>query len=128
MPGLAGLCVNKHRDCFGHNYPEISKPEMEAFRKLLVDRFQQHLQMRFEAYCQLNELDANDIGCLLGFIIDQDLIKLSRIKNYTILKEFEQADPILSKHKTRAVHALANRFNISERNVWGALKGAKGGK
>ena len=94
---------------------------MEAHRKYIMDRFQEHLQESFARYCERHEIEPSD-DRLLSFLIDQDLIPPTQIQRYTVRKEFEQLYPEQASHKTQAVNTLAHRFSISERTVWSILK------
>ena len=93
-------------------------------KKLLLDRFQEHLRQQFEEYCRRHPLDQADDDRLLTFLIDRELISPTHIQRYTVLQEFEKVYPEQESHKTRVVHTLADRFCISERTVWSILKGA----
>ena len=95
---------------------------MEPLRKILLDRFEEHVCNGFSDYCNRYGLNPNDTSSFLGFMIDQDLIATTRMQRYALLKEFETMDPNLTRHKTRTVHLLAHKFRISERTVWSALR------
>lgn len=95
-----------------------------ANRKYLLDRFQTHLINKYASYRDRHNI-ADPIGGLVTFMIDQELISEKNIKHYTVLLEFEDIYPHEAFHKTRTVIALADRFNISERTVWGILKSGK---
>lgn len=92
-------------------------------KKLLLDRFQEHLGQKFRDYCTRHPLDETDDKRLLTFLIDQELIPPVHIQRYAVLREFEQVYQEAQGHKTQAVQALADRFCISERTVWSILKG-----
>ena len=102
--------------------------EANRFKKLILDRFQEHLQHDYEHYRQLHDLEGTDEQHLLTFLIDQNLIPSAYIQRYTILQEFERVFPQQEFHKTHTVHLLAHRFCIPERTVWSILKGVKGRK
>lgn len=103
---------------------------METFRykKLMLDRFQEHVQEDYDNYCRLNDLDKTNDQHLLTFLIDQELIPGTHIQRYTVRSEFRRVFSQLDGHKTHAVLSLAQRFRIPERTVWSILKGEKKGK
>ena len=90
-------------------------------RKHIMDKFQEHLYASYISYCELHDISSSIPG-FITFLIDHDLIPSTQIKRYTILKEFKTLFPKKQNHKTKTVHELAHRFNISERAVWSILK------
>lgn len=90
-------------------------------RKQILDLFQDRLCKGYEKYCQIHELDSN-LGGLITYLIDQDLIPASTIQKYTLFKEFEAEQEKKPIQKTQTVENLAHRFNLSERTVWNILK------
>jgi hypothetical protein len=99
--------------------------ETQGFKKLILDRFQEHVQQNYDSYCERNNLDKINSGRLITFLIDQDLIPQSLIQRYAIIKEFEWMHAKYEFQKTQTVVALADRFSISERTVWSVLKQSK---
>lgn len=95
------------------------------YKKLILDRFQEHLQQDYENYCLQHGLDKADEQQLLTFLIDQDLIPSTHIQRYTVRQEFQRVYPQQDFHKTHTVLTLAHRFSIPERTVWSILKGVK---
>ena len=93
---------------------------MEENRKLLLDTFQNHLFQSYHSYCETHQLPLTIDG-FITYLIDREFIAQTKIKNYTIFKEFETEYPKCDFHKTNTVKRLALRFNISERGVWGVL-------
>jgi hypothetical protein len=102
---------------------------MEANRKHILDRFQQHLSENYETWCERHGVLKSD-DRLVTFLIDQDLIPATLIQRYAILREFDKLSKDPFFHKTHTVNTLAHRFNISERTVWNILKhsGTRNGK
>ena len=96
--------------------------ESHLYKKRILDRFQQHLQQEYEAYCQRHGLQKTDNQDLLTFLIDRNLIPATHIQRYTVLQEFPSVFQEQECHKTHAVHTLAHRFSLSERTVWSILK------
>lgn len=94
---------------------------MEAYRKHILDRFQEHLHRNFKNYCERHGIEPTE-DQLITFLIDQNLISGTHIQRYTILKEFEKLYPEQDHHKTHTVNALADRFSLSQRTVWSILK------
>jgi hypothetical protein len=94
-------------------------------RKFLMDRFQEHVQSSYQTYCNRHGMPPSVPG-LITFLIDQELIPPTNIKRFTVVEEFDRLHPEQERQKTRTVNALADRFNISERAVWGILKNARG--
>lgn len=93
----------------------------ESPRKYILDKFQEHLQTNFESFCELHKIEKN-LGQIVTFLIDQDLIASTHLQRYTVLREFEKISAEYNYPKTQLVGTLANRFAISERTVWSALK------
>jgi len=100
---------------------------MEEPRKYILDKFEQYLQQGFEGYCKRHSIEQT-LGQFITFLIDQDLISLSHLKRFTVLREFERIMDEQHFPKTLAVDTLANRFRISERTVWSILRYAKPAK
>lgn len=100
--------------------------EKNTYKKLILDRFQEHVQYDYDNYCERHNLDNTNRERLLTFLIDQDLIPPAHIQRYTVLHEFEQVLAQQELQKTRAVLTLAHRFSISERTVWSILRQVKG--
>ena len=94
---------------------------METNRKHLLDKFQEHLQQRFESWCQQHGVPISD-DRLLTYLIDQELIPTSSILRYTVLREIEALCLEQQCQKTQSVGILANRFNLSERTIWNIIK------
>ena len=97
---------------------------MEEPRKYILDRFQDHLQISFAAFCHRHGIEKTDQQ-FITFLIDQDLISSAHLQRYTVLREFEKICTEQHFPKTQAVDTLANRFHISERTIWNILKNNK---
>lgn len=97
---------------------------MSENRKSILDKFQQHLFVNYQQFCQRHNVAPSE-HALVDFLIDQDLIPPVLMKRYAVVHEFENLFPKYEHHKTNTVNVLADRFNISERSVWGMLKGSK---
>lgn len=93
-------------------------------RKYILDKFQEHLRIDYEAYCTRHGLQ-NTNEQLVTFLIDQDLINPTQLQRYTVIQEFEKLKSEQHCPKTLAVDTLANRFRLSARTVWGVLRHTK---
>ncbi|MBK8565060.1 MAG: hypothetical protein IPN76_17415 [Saprospiraceae bacterium] len=96
---------------------------MESNRKHLMDKFFEHLNQSFGAWCSTHEMP-NSEDCFLTFLIDQDLIPPTNILRYTVQLEMSRLCKENSLQKTHNVEILAHRFNLSERTIWNILKHA----
>lgn len=94
---------------------------MIEIRKHILDRFQEHIDISYKAYCKIHGAHKNEHG-LITWLIDQELIPATLLQKYTLLKEFEELHIEKAIQKTAVVNVLAHRFNISERTVWSILK------
>ena len=94
---------------------------MEEARKYILDRFAEHLRSSFENFCTRHDIEQTH-SLFVTFLIDQDLITLSHLQRYTVLREFEKISAEQHFPKTQVVDTLANRFRISKRTVWSILK------
>ncbi|MCB0631632.1 MAG: hypothetical protein R2824_02500 [Saprospiraceae bacterium] len=97
---------------------------MRETRKYLLDRFQQHLHEDYQDYCCTQGLNPSIQG-LITFLIDKDVVSPKQIKDFTVLREFQELYPTQKYRKTQTVNMIADRFNISERSVWGIIRGVK---
>jgi len=89
-------------------------------RKQLVEEFCDRIKSDFNNYCEQFER-ANTRDHFITFLIDYELIPSKQIKDYTILRIFDNEHPG-SKSKTQVVHELAQRFNLSARSLWSILR------
>lgn len=94
---------------------------MTENRKYILDRFEAHIYEHYKAFCKRQNLSQSLSG-FITFLIDQEIVPHSSIKKYTVIHEYENLTKNQKTQKTRAVFTLADRFNISERSVWGILK------
>jgi len=90
-------------------------------RKLILDKFEEHVNTTFEFFCKRHQIKPNK-EALLTYLIDQNLIPSITIKHYTVQHEFENLYQELEHQKTKTVIALSDKFNIPERTIWGILK------
>ena len=97
---------------------------MEEPRKYILDKFQEHLHSGYETFCARHGIEKTD-NQFITFLIDHDLISLTQLQRFTVLREFEKICMEQNCPKTLVVGTLANRFSISERTVWTILKQAK---
>lgn len=95
---------------------------MEEPRKFILDRFQEHLQVSFETFCDRHGVEKSH-SQLVTYLIDHDLIISSHLQRYTILRELDHLRATGQNYpKTQIVNTLSNRFSISERTVYTILK------
>jgi hypothetical protein len=93
--------------------------------KLLLDKFEEHINTTFEDFCQRHQMESTPES-LLTYLIDQNIIAPITIKHYTVQHEFENLFQQLELQKTKTVCALSDKFNIPERTIWGILKKSDG--
>ena len=96
-------------------------------RKFILDKFQEHLEKSFAAYCIRHNLEQTHYH-FVTYIIDQNLITLPYLQRFTVLREYEHLKGQEESPKTLLVNTLAHRFSISERTVWEILKKVKNDK
>ena len=122
-PQITGIQKNDQwlNDPMTFTNPKFQSLNMETNRKHLLDKFQEHLQQRFESWCQQHGVPISD-DRLLTYLIDQELIPTSSILRYTVLREIEALCLEQQCQKTQSVGILANRFNLSERTIWNIIK------
>ncbi len=89
-------------------------------RKLILDKFQEHVNTSYKDFCVRHDIEASSES-LITFLIDQNLIPAVSIKRFTVKQEFEQSVE-LSIPKSKKIVALSDKFNIPERTIWGILK------
>lgn len=90
-------------------------------RKYILDKFEEHLFQKYEAYCKAHGKQPTSQR-LLTFLIDHDLIPPIAIKRFAVKEEFEKLAEHEYFNKTQSVLVLSDLFNIPERTIWGILK------
>lgn len=98
--------------------------DMTENRKSVLDVFQKSICADYLTYCSRHQLSPSPDG-IITFLIDKDLIPTSKIRHYTVTKEFEKTFVAHEKHKTKTVYAISDKFNIPERTIWNILKKTK---
>lgn len=98
---------------------------MTENRKLILDKFQEHLDMEYHLYCQRHHIEPST-QALITFLIDHNLIPPVSVKRYTVIQEFEELIKKMEHQKTKTVNVLSDKFNIPERTIWGILKKRSG--
>lgn len=119
--------LNQGIDGMGWNYLSQACYNTMEQRKLIFDKFQEHLEKSFSEYCKRHRLEGTHHN-FLTYIIDQNLITLPYLQRFTVIREYEQLKEEEQYPKTLLVDTLAHRFSISERTIWGILKNVKDGK
>lgn len=94
---------------------------MTFFRLNTLERFQEHLERNYDAYCNRHNIEKTEKQ-LLRYLIDNDLILGPQIQKYTVNEEFKQIYPQIEPRKTQAINHLSNRFMLSERTIYSLLK------
>lgn len=94
---------------------------MPENQKLILDKFQEHIDADYHQYCNRHNIKQSTQS-LLTFLIDENLIPSVNIKRYTVAHEFEQLFQEKETPKSRTVVALSDKFNIPERTIWSILK------
>ena len=90
-------------------------------KKYILDKFEEHLFLKYEAYCKSLNQKRTCEG-FLTFLIDHDLISPTAIKRFAVAEEFVRLNQNGKINKTQTVHTVASLFNIPERTIWGILK------
>lgn len=83
------------------------------FRKALVTRYE---------YDRATKGESNGLEHFLNYLITHNLIEPITIQRYTILYAFQEQYEQHGFHKTNTVKALAEQFELSERQIWTILK------
>lgn len=96
--------------------PQINKHALDAFCT--------NLQLEFQQYCKQQGYSPKTNN-LIVYLIDRGLIAKSSINRYAIKTTFEELQKEHQLNKTRTVVLLAQRFNITPRSVWHALRKTK---
>lgn len=95
---------------------------MEQYsRKFILDIFSEKLKEKFEVFCKEHR-QYNNLENFITYLIDQELISSSTIKHYAINETFNELFDDNEKQKTEVVNTLANRFSLSPRSIWNALR------
>ena len=100
---------------------------MEEHKNLLSDSFQQHLIESYNNYCEKYGKEPTIRG-FINYLLDQDLLTPTKVRQFTICKEFDRIYPKQDYHKSKTVALLAELFNISKRYVWSLLKNYTNGE
>ncbi len=93
-------------------------------RKIILDMFEQSLCESYQAYCSKHQLEATQAG-LLAYLIDHDLFPPKVVRDYAIQALYRRLASAAPRGKTQLVGQIADRFNLSERAVWNALRDVK---
>lgn len=92
-------------------------------KKQVIDTFCEKLEDSFGQYCLKHELPS-DLKRFTTYLIDQELIDHSAMRQYAVLKAYDELVQKGALKKTEAVNQLASRFHISERSIWTILRKA----
>lgn len=93
-------------------------------RKIILDIFEQSLCENYHAYCSKHEMEATQTG-LLAYLIDRELFPQKVVRDYAIKVLYLRLVSTTPKGKTLLVEQIADRFNLSQRTVWNALRDVK---
>jgi hypothetical protein len=91
-------------------------------RKYILDVFQNSLCKSYQDYCHKHSMPESQLG-LIGYLIDRDLFAAKSIRDHAVQVLYQEMSKETNRNKTQVVQLIAHRFNLSERAVWGALKG-----
>lgn len=83
--------------------------------------FKKSVIEQFKVYCKREKVEPTAAE-LLEYIIQSEIIDDAKIRKYAIISVFEEQLPVYKYHKTNTVYHLAEKFNISDRQVWNILK------
>lgn len=83
------------------------------FRKILIARYE---------YNRAAKGEVNGLEHFLQYLINHNLIEPITVQRYVILYAFQEQYEKYNFHKTNMVKALAEQFNLSERQIWTILK------
>lgn len=100
-----------------------SKPDRmkQATRKQIMDIFCEKLLGNFRCYCNEHQIP-EELDNFATYLIDQELIDTSIIRQYAILESFKDLYPGKETRKTHTVELLAGRFNLTPRSIWNVLR------
>lgn len=91
-------------------------------RKNILDVFQHSLYKNYCDYCSKHGI-MESYGGLIAYLIDRDLFAGKSIRDHAIQVLYKELTQQARHNKTQCVQLIADRFNLSERAVWGALRG-----
>lgn len=94
---------------------------MEEYRKQLYDVFCERLQENYQEYCKNSELPESLDG-LITYMIDHDVVKAVTVRHYSIGEEYLSLSETVLDNKTSKVKRISEKYNLSERTVWAAVK------
>ncbi|MFN7116404.1 MAG: hypothetical protein ACK4TA_06355 [Saprospiraceae bacterium] len=95
---------------------------MEQYsRKYVFDIFSEKLRGKFAIFCREHR-QQDTLENFITYLIDQDIIPPSTIKHYAINETFNELYASSAQPKTEVVNTLADRFNLSPRSIWNALR------
>lgn len=90
-------------------------------RKYVMDIFTKKLRQKFDVFCREHQ-QINNLDNFITYLIDQDLIAPGTIKHYAINEMFNELYADHEKPKTEIINTLADRFNLTPRSIWNALR------
>ena len=93
----------------------------QATRKQIMDIFCGKLLGNFRCYCNEHQIP-EELDNFATYLIDQELIDTSIIRQYAILESFKDLYPGKETRKTHTVELLAGRFNLTPRSIWNVLR------
>ena len=94
---------------------------MTQNRKYVLDKFEEHLFLKYSAYCEAHGKQPSSEG-LVTYLIDQDLIPPVAIRRFAVKEEFDKLAGNQYFNKTQSVRVISDLFNIPQRTIWGILK------
>ncbi|PHI21078.1 hypothetical protein CEQ90_05200 [Lewinellaceae bacterium SD302] len=82
------------------------------------------MQQNFNRHCQKFGRHGS-VDDFTTYIVDEGLIQNSAILRYAILGTYEEITADSQLSKTQIVDVLAERFNLTSRSIWNALRANK---
>ena len=101
------------------------EPEEEMHtKKQIFDIFSERLKQNFTGYCEKFE-QQEDLHNFITYLIDHELVPLHTVQRYTLIEEYNRLYERNDKQKTKTVHDLAMKYNVSARTIWNLLRKEK---
>lgn len=90
-------------------------------RKYLLEKFEEHLIVKYKKYCKNRNCTPSE-KVFLTYLIDHDLIPPIVVKRFAVKEEYGQIADDRHFSKRQTMQAISDLFNIPESTVRGILK------
>ena len=90
-------------------------------KKHVLDTFSKQLLKNFDDYTANQQLRKN-LENFTTYVIDRGLIADSSVMRYAIISTYNELKLTSEKSKTKIVNDLAEKFNLTPRTIWNALR------